>query len=59
MIVTIEEDIYGNLVLPLPTELYLNWEIGDTIEWIEHGSGYLIRNHSWEERTRLRMQHPE
>ena len=41
MIVTLEKDENGDLVLPLSDELMkqLGWEIGDTIEWIDNKDG--------------------
>lgn len=41
MIVELEEDESGNLILPLGDELCseLGWNIGDTIEWIDNGDG--------------------
>lgn len=42
MIVTFEEDIDGNLVLPLPPELSNDWEIGDTIRWLINEDGTIL-----------------
>jgi hypothetical protein len=41
MIVSLEEDSEGNLILPLGDELCdeLGWKIGDTIEWIDNNDG--------------------
>ena len=41
MIVTLEKDENGELILPLGDELMdeLGWKIGDTIEWIDNKDG--------------------
>jgi len=41
MIVTLEKDENGELILPLSDELMkeLGWKIGDTIEWIDNKDG--------------------
>jgi hypothetical protein len=41
MIVELEKDENGNLILPLSDELCAEagWNIGDTIEWIDNGNG--------------------
>lgn len=41
MIVQLETDENGDLILPLGDELCseLGWKIGDTIEWIDNGDG--------------------
>ena len=44
----LEED-GDDLILPLPEELLdeLDWHVGDTLEWTEHGE------HSWSIRKKL------
>lgn len=37
--VTLIEDEEGNLILPIPEELGLDWEVGDTIVWKDNGDG--------------------
>lgn len=37
--VTLIEDEEGNLVLPIPDELGLDWDVGDTIIWRDNGDG--------------------
>jgi hypothetical protein len=41
MIVTLEQDENGDLILPLGNELCkeVGWEVGDTISWIDNGNG--------------------
>ena len=41
MIVTLEQDENGDLILPLGDELCneLGWEIGDTVVWTDNGDG--------------------
>jgi hypothetical protein len=41
MIVALEQDENGDLILPLSDELCAEagWKIGDTIEWIDNGDG--------------------
>lgn len=41
MIVKLEEDQDGYLVLPIPEEMWeeLGWNIGDTIDWVDNGDG--------------------
>jgi hypothetical protein len=41
MIVTLETDENGDLVLPLGDEIFadLGWQIGDTVEWIDNEDG--------------------
>lgn len=41
MIIELEKDENGNLILPLGDELCaeLGWEIGDTIQWTDNGDG--------------------
>jgi hypothetical protein len=41
MIVTLEQDENGDLILPLGEELCkeVGWEVGDTISWIDNGNG--------------------
>ena len=41
MLVPIQEDEDGDLVLPLPFELceQLGWKIGDAVKWIDNGDG--------------------
>jgi hypothetical protein len=41
MIITLEKDENGDLILPLSDELCAEagWKIGDTIEWIDNGDG--------------------
>lgn len=41
MIITLEKDENGDLILPLGDELCaeLGWKIGDTIKWIDNGDG--------------------
>jgi hypothetical protein len=41
MIVTLETDENGELVLPLGDEIFadLGWQIGDTVEWIDNEDG--------------------
>jgi hypothetical protein len=41
MIVTLQTDENGDLILPLGDELcaQVGWKIGDTIEWIDNGDG--------------------
>lgn len=41
MIVNLEKDENGDLILPLGDELCseLGWKVGDTIEWIDNGDG--------------------
>jgi hypothetical protein len=41
MIVTLEQDENGDLILPLGDELCkeVGWEIGDTIVWTDNGNG--------------------
>lgn len=41
MIIELETDENGNLILPLSDELCAEagWKIGDTIEWIDNGDG--------------------
>lgn len=41
MIIELEEDDYGNLILPLGDQLCaeLGWKVGDTIQWIDNGDG--------------------
>lgn len=41
MIVNLEKDENGDLILPLGDELCseLGWKVGDTIEWIDNGNG--------------------
>lgn len=41
MIVTLEKDENGDLILPLSDELCseLGWKIGDTIKWTDNGDG--------------------
>lgn len=41
MIVTLEQDENGDLILPLTNELCkeVGWEIGDTISWTNNGDG--------------------
>ena len=46
MIVTLEKDENGHLILPLSDELCseLGWKVGDTIEWIDnHDGSWTIR----------------
>ena len=42
MIVTVEADDDGNLVLPIPVELLnqMGWDIGDTLIWDESFNGH-------------------
>jgi len=44
MIVALEQDENGDLILPLSDELCAEagWKIGDTIEWIDNGDGSWI-----------------
>jgi hypothetical protein len=41
MIVTLETDENGDLILPLGDEIFadLGWQIGDTVEWIDNEDG--------------------
>jgi len=41
MIVTLEQDENGDLILPLGDELCkeVGWEVGDTISWADNGDG--------------------
>ena len=41
MIITLEKDENGDLILPLGDELCaeVGWKIGDTLEWIDNGDG--------------------
>ena len=41
MIVYLEEDENGDLILPLSDELCaeVGWKVGDTLEWIDNGDG--------------------
>jgi hypothetical protein len=41
MIVYLEKDENGDLILPLGDELcaQVGWKVGDTIEWIDNGNG--------------------
>lgn len=41
MIVNLEKDENGDLILPIGDELCseLGWKVGDTIEWIDNGDG--------------------
>ena len=57
MIIELEQDENGDLILPLSDELCseLGWKIGDTIQWIDNGDG------SWSMKdrkiTRLNSSH--
>lgn len=39
--VKVEEDQFGDLFLPLPTDMLnrLDWKEGDMLEWIDRGDG--------------------
>lgn len=41
MIITLEKDENGDLILPLSDELCkeVGWKVGDVIEWIDNGDG--------------------
>jgi len=48
MIVEIEKDSDGELILPLGEDLMdqMGWKVGDTIQWIDNGDGtYSIKKH--------------